>query len=128
VIHGIGIDIVDIDRMALAIQRRPKIVEKMLTDSELKDLGIVDANQFSESDIASIAARFACKEAAVKSIDTSLFVIGMKSIEILRDQSSGAPKLSISSALAKDFTFLCSITHSEKSAAAVVIAQDSLCG
>ena len=124
-IAGIGIDIVDIDRMALAISRRPNIVKKILTDSELKDLGLLSVAVFSDSDIASIAARFACKEATVKSIDSSLFEIGLQSIEVLRNEVTGAPKLSVSSIKAQGLSFLCSITHSDKSAAAVVIAQSS---
>lgn len=122
-IAGIGIDIVDIDRMSLAIKRHPEIINKILTDSELKDLDLIDKTQYSESDVASIAARFACKEAAVKSIDTSLFEIGMQSIEVLRNDVSGAPKISITSERALGLSFLCSLTHSAKSAAAVVIAQ-----
>src|SRR5690606_26614873 len=96
-IIGVGIDIVDIDRMALAIKRRPGIVSKILTDSEMKDLNLIEKDAYTESDIASIAARFACKEAAVKSLESPLFEIGMQSIEILRNEISGAPKLTVDS-------------------------------
>ncbi len=55
-IDGIGIDVVDIERFEESITRTPALLEKLFTDSErIKPL-------------ASLAARFAAKEALFKAL------------------------------------------------------------
>lgn len=126
-IVGIGIDIVDIDRMKLAIERTPGIVKKILTSQEYDYLQKYSDEQF----VFSLAARFATKEAVVKSLGLPLFEVGLQNITIFNDEKTGAPAVSIkdqnliSSHIGKDVTFLCSLTHSAKSAAAVVVAQNN---
>lgn len=134
-IIGIGIDVVDIERMRIAVQRTPGVVNKILTPNEIQEIS--DRIPMSElilddKFVSSLAARFAAKEAVVKSLGLSLFVVGLHSIEVLREES-GAPTIQFPNygkfaSMSKMGTngaisFLCSLTHSQNSAAAVVIAQ-----
>lgn len=55
-IDGIGIDVVDIERFEESITRTPALLEKLFTDSE------------RNKSLASLAARFAAKEALYKAL------------------------------------------------------------
>jgi len=136
-IFGIGIDIVDIERMRLAVKRTPAIVNKILTPYEFGEISQqkeVSTLYLEDKFISSLAARFAAKEATIKSIGQSLFVVGLHTIEIVSGES-GAPSIRFpeigkfipSSKLDTNnaISFMCSLTHSRNSAAAVVIAQSA---
>jgi holo-[acyl-carrier protein] synthase len=56
VIDGIGIDVVDIERFKSSLDRTPGLVEKLFTENE------------RTKPIASLAARFAAKEALAKAL------------------------------------------------------------
>lgn len=135
-LRGIGIDLVDIDRMSLAVKRTPSIVKKILTHAELVELRVSSDQadlHLNNRFIASLSARFAAKEATVKSLGLSLFVVGLHSIEITNSES-GAPKilfptysnflLDIDNSKKVQIEFLCSLSHTEKTAGAVVVAQN----
>ena len=53
---GVGIDVVQIDRLARALQRTPTLAERLFTDGE------------RSLPVASLAARFAAKEAVAKAL------------------------------------------------------------
>ena len=55
-IDGIGIDVVDIERFKSSLDRTPGLVEKLFTENE------------RTKPIASLAARFAAKEALAKAL------------------------------------------------------------
>ena len=55
-IDGIGIDVVDIERFKASLDRTPGLLEKIFTRNE------------REKSVASLAARFAAKEALVKAL------------------------------------------------------------
>ncbi|MDN5761862.1 MAG: holo-ACP synthase [Microlunatus sp.] len=55
-IVGIGIDVCDVRRFAEAIERRPRMVERLFTTAE------------AQRSVASLAARFAAKEALAKAL------------------------------------------------------------
>lgn len=55
-IIGVGIDVCDVERFAATIQRRPGLVKKIFTSTE------------ATKPIASLAARFAAKEALAKAL------------------------------------------------------------
>jgi holo-[acyl-carrier protein] synthase len=57
-IDGIGIDVVDIDRFKTSLDRTPGLAEKLFTEAE------------RVKPIASLAARFAAKEALAKALNT----------------------------------------------------------
>jgi holo-[acyl-carrier protein] synthase len=56
-IHGIGIDVVDIDRFKASLERTPGLSEKLFTPAE------------QEKPLNSLAARFAAKEALAKALN-----------------------------------------------------------
>jgi holo-[acyl-carrier protein] synthase len=56
-IDGIGIDVVDIDRFKVSLERTPGLLEKLFTEGE------------RSKPIASLAARFAAKEALAKALN-----------------------------------------------------------
>lgn len=64
----IGCDVVDIDRLAGRLQRRPGLLARVFTESEVADArrGGVQAGSATES--ARLAARFAAKEATRKAL------------------------------------------------------------
>ncbi len=130
-IIGVGIDIVDVERMKLALERTPSIIQKILTHKERDALQAEQENFHDHADqkfVASVAARFAAKEATVKALGLSLFTVGLHSIEIEKNEA-GAPSISFPTCSLffnseeRDISFYCSLTHSTLSAAAVVIAQ-----
>ncbi len=57
-IDGIGIDVVDIERFKASLDRTPGLLEKLFTPSE------------RVKPLASLAARFAAKEALAKALST----------------------------------------------------------
>jgi holo-[acyl-carrier protein] synthase len=58
-IHGVGIDIVDIDRFRQSLERTPGLKMKLFTEAE------------RIKSIESLAARFAAKEALVKALNAA---------------------------------------------------------
>lgn len=82
-----GIDIIKIERFSKACERQPKICERLFTEREQADL--------NNRPIASWAARFAGKEAILKSMGTGLSGISWHDVEILTEKS-GEPHVYLS--------------------------------
>lgn len=83
-----GVDIIEIERLALAFERQPKLSERLFTKREREKL--------SGKGIQSYAARFAGKEAVLKTLGTGLRGMSWHDIEILSD-STGEPLVYLSS-------------------------------
>ncbi|HVD63416.1 MAG TPA: holo-ACP synthase [Lapillicoccus sp.] len=113
-IVGVGIDVVDVDRFGQALERTPALRERLFTESE-RSLGL-----------ASLAARFAAKEALAKSLGAP---VGMRWLDaaVVQD-GKGQPSLQVSgtvAARAEDLgvaSFHLSLSHDAGIASAVVIA------
>ncbi len=118
--RGVGVDLVDVERFALALSRRPRIAERLFTDDERRD---------AASRPERLAARFAAKEAVLKSLRVGVGAAPWHSIEVRRDPS-GAPSLRLHGAAAElaaragVVRFDLSMTHTRLSAGAVVVASD----
>jgi holo-[acyl-carrier protein] synthase len=114
---GVGVDIVDVPRFARALARHPKIVGRLFTDEERRD-----ARERPER----LAARFAAKEAVLKSLHVGFGAAPWKSIEIRHD-NDGAPKVHLHGPAAQLATekgvgsLHVSLTHTAMTAAAFVI-------
>jgi holo-[acyl-carrier protein] synthase len=114
---GVGVDIVDVARFARALQRHPKIVGRLFTDDERRD-----ANSRPER----LAARFAAKEAVLKSLQAGFGAAPWKSIEIHRG-ANGAPSVRLHGPAAQlaaqkgVATLHVSLSHTELMAAAFVV-------
>jgi holo-[acyl-carrier protein] synthase len=70
------VDLVEIERFQAAIQRHgERFLRRVFTDRELEEVG---------HNIASLAARFAAKEAVSKALGTGIGPIAWREIEVLR--------------------------------------------
>ena len=80
-IYGIGVDLVEVDRMKRAIARSgPRLVERLYTAGERAYCG---GKRFPHP---CFAARFACKEAFLKALGTGLRKhMRWRDIEVCRD-------------------------------------------
>jgi holo-[acyl-carrier protein] synthase len=114
---GVGIDVVDVARFRLALERRPKIVERLFTEGERRD---------ARARPERLAARFAAKEAVMKTMKVGVGSAPWRSIEVTLDDA-GAPSVLLHAptrelANSLGFTTLhLSMTHTEQTAAAFVV-------
>lgn len=83
-----GIDIIEIERVVMAFKRQPKLYDRLFTIRERENL--------LNKGIQSYAARFAGKEAVLKTLGTGLRGLAWHDIEIL-SASSGEPLVYLSS-------------------------------
>jgi holo-[acyl-carrier protein] synthase len=115
---GVGVDIVDVARFTRALERHPTMLGRLFTDAERQD-----ANARPER----LAARFAAKEAVLKTLQVGFGAAPWKSIEIRRSLS-GAPWVLLhgqAALLASQMgvaTWHVSLSHTNQSAAAFVVA------
>ena len=88
-IKGLGVDIVEIDRMREALERRPRMKERIFSDEER---AYCDKRSRPE---VHYALRFAAKEAVLKALGTGFAGMKFKDVEVVRDPSGRpVPKLS----------------------------------
>ena len=114
-IIGVGIDVVDIERFGQTLARTPAMRDRLFTASE-RVLGL-----------ASLAARFAAKEALAKSLGAP---VGMRWLDatVVQD-GKGQPSLQVSGTVAARAeglgvaSFHLSLSHDAGIASAVVIAE-----
>ena len=113
-----GVDIIEIERVVMAFKRQPKLYERLFTMREQENL--------LGKGIQSYAARFAGKEAILKTLGTGLRGLSWHDIEILSDLS-GEPQVYLSSR-AKDlvkarggFQVRISLSHNRTQAMAFAI-------
>ncbi len=115
-IKGIGIDIVEIDRIKTAIKRNGKsFLDKVFTDSELRYCKKLKGYKYF-----CLAARFAAKEAYTKAIGTGMIGISWKQIEVSNDKL-GKPHLLIKGKNKKNVHL--SLSHSQNYAVASVVIE-----
>ena len=113
----IGIDIIEIDRIASVLNKHPKrFLEKIFTDYE---------KNYCKGRPAPLAARFASKEAGMKALGTGIRGGGWREIEVQR-HTSGKPYLILHGRAKKRAEKLniksieLSISHSKNLATAIV--------
>jgi holo-[acyl-carrier protein] synthase len=114
-----GIDLVEIERMRTTIERHgARFLNRVFTPQELADAG---------ERPASLAARFAAKEAVSKALGTGIGQVAWQEIEVLRG-SSCEPVLSLHGAalrLAEEqglAVWAISLSHTQQYAVAQVVA------
>ena len=116
-----GTDLIEVERVATAILRRPAIKQRLFTPREIAEC------EGKGNPIASFAGRFAAKEAVLKSLGTGLRGVKWVEIEIIGD-SLGRPEVQLYGAalkLAKELritTIRVSISHISKLALAFAVA------
>jgi holo-[acyl-carrier protein] synthase len=115
VIVGVGIDVVDIERFSETLSRTPSIRTRLFTELEL------------ERSLASLAARFAAKEALAKALGAPA---DLRWVDVeVRTDVSGRPSMALSGTVARraaelgvDVTHV-SMSHDAGIASAVVILE-----
>jgi holo-[acyl-carrier protein] synthase len=114
-ISGIGIDIIELNRIKTIIDRQPKFIQRILTENEL----LVYEKLTVERRIEFLAGRFAAKEAYAKANGTGIGnQLSFLDIEIQPD-SFGKPQII---APVKEGVHL-SISHSRDYAVAQVVLE-----
>lgn len=114
-IRGIGIDVADVARLAAALDRVPRLRERLFTPGE-RDLPV-----------RSLAARFAAKEAVAKALG-SPGGMNWQDCEIVTEPS-GAPSLRVTGTVARVAdargisTWHLSLSHDGGLAIAMVVAE-----
>jgi len=121
-VSGIGVDAVDVVRFRAVLERRPSIVGRLFTAGER-------AYASGTADPAPrLAARFAAKEAVLKSLGVGIGAADFREVEVVRVES-GAPVLSVTgraAALAEAHGVVrwhVSLTHTDAVAVASVVAE-----
>ncbi|MGH3326207.1 MAG: holo-ACP synthase [Streptomycetales bacterium] len=114
-IVGVGIDVVDVARFTESLERTPGLAERLFTESERR------------MHAASLAARFAAKEALAKALGAP-GGLHWHDAEVVRD-ASGRPRLEVRGSVASRADELgvqrwhVSLSHDAGIASAVVIAE-----
>lgn len=118
---GIGVDLVDIERFRRSLERTPSMRARLFTEIELADVSP------KADPVPSLAARFAAREAVMKSLGVGLGAFDFHDAWVERAES-GRPSLALGgraaelAAQAGVITWHLSLTHSDVMAAAYVIA------
>ncbi len=115
--RGVGIDLLEIERLERALARRPRLAQRLFTDAER-----AYASARSRPG-QHLAARFCAKEAVAKAL--ALEAWSFRDVEVLVDD--GPPRVRLSGLAAERAAALgvevaVSLTHSRGQAAAVAIA------
>jgi holo-[acyl-carrier protein] synthase len=114
-IVGIGIDIIEIERIEKMIEGQPKFIERILTEKERRVACSLKGKRRSEF----VAGRFAAKEAYSKALGTGIGKeVSFLHIEITNDER-GKPVLLANT----NHTIHLSISHSREFAVAQVILE-----
>lgn len=116
-IKGIGIDIIEIDRIHKSMERE-RFIDRVLTERE-KDLFLLLENRKRKAEF--LAGRFAAKEAFAKAVGTGIGRLSFQHMEVLPDQE-GAPHMYVEGYEEKR-VFL-SISHSKEYAVAQVVIEE----
>jgi holo-[acyl-carrier protein] synthase len=114
-VPALGIDLIEIDRVERALDRRPRLADRLFRPSEL------EACEGRARPGRHLAARFAAKEAAIKALGGGC---GPRDIEVA---GGPAPVLKLHGraaerAAARGLKLAVSLTQSRDNAAAVVLA------
>src|SRR6476646_565983 len=88
VMLGLGTDLVECDRFRLALERRPRIAERLFSEAEREY-----AFRHREP-VPPLAARFAAKEAVMKALGVGLWKFAMRDVEVIR-LPSGQPEIAL---------------------------------
>ena len=114
-IVGVGIDVVDVARFGQTLERTPALVQRLFTETE------------QSLPLASLAARFAAKEALAKALGAP---VGLRWVDasVTRD-GAGRPHLAVTGTVAARAAELgvaslhVSLSHDAGIASAVVVAE-----
>jgi holo-[acyl-carrier protein] synthase len=115
-VAGVGIDLLEIDRMERALERHPRLAERVFTVAEREYAAARDRPG------RHLAARFAAKEAVVKALGMS-GGFGLGEVEIVAGEPPTVRLSGRALELAAGREIDISLTHSRGNAAAVAVAR-----
>jgi holo-[acyl-carrier protein] synthase len=115
---GIGLDLLEIARLERALERRPRLAQRVFTDGELAYAAARPRPGMH------LAARFCAKEAVGKALGMTAWEL--REIEVVSPIGGGAPELALHGAVAQRAAELggavrISLTHTDEQAGAVAI-------
>lgn len=120
-LSGLGVDIIEIDRIRDAIVKNPRVLNRLYTERELADY------RARGSRAETLAGKFAAKEAVAKALGTGIRGFRWTDVEILPDEQ-GKPCCTLlgtafAAAEAKGIrTVMISIAHNRTTAMANALA------
>jgi holo-[acyl-carrier protein] synthase len=114
---GVGIDLLEIDRLDRALQRRPALAERLFTDAE-RAYAAGRARP-----VMHLAARYCAKEAVAKALGLTGW--SFRDVEVVA--TAAAPQVILSGAAARraqeqGVSARISLTHTDTTAGAVAVA------
>ena len=118
---GVGIDAVDVERFRTVLDRRQGFAERVFTSAEREEAAA------RHDPVPGLAARFAAKEAVMKSMSVGLGAFDFADVEVVRGEG-GAPALTVTgraAALAEARAvggWHISLTHTATVAMAIAVA------
>src|SRR5690625_2036565 len=118
-IKGIGIDIVELERISRLVKRNNRFIERTLTKQEIVQYNALRSDRRKTE---YLAGRFAAKEAFAKATGTGIGKLQFTDIEVLTT-TSGAPSLAVRGY--ESYHLHVSISHSKHYAVAQVIIEEN---
>lgn len=118
---GVGIDAVDVERFRAVLDRRRGFAERVFTVAERAEAAA------RHDPVPGLAARFAAKEAVMKSLSVGLGAFDFADVEVVRGEG-GAPALTVTGKAARLAGergvggWHVSLTHTATTAMAVAVA------
>ena len=111
---AVGIDLLDIARLERALERRPRLADRLFTDAE-RSYAAARARPGSH-----LAARFCAKEAVAKAL--ALKAWSPRDVEVVMGDD-GAPRVALHGPLAGRGPVAVSLTHERGLAGAVALVE-----
>ncbi|MHB1613099.1 MAG: holo-ACP synthase [Actinomycetes bacterium] len=121
-IVGIGVDVVGVPRFAALLVRRPGVADRLFAPEELAPAG-------RPLSMASLAARFAAKEALAKALGAPPG-LAWRDAQVVRDRA-GRPRIAPSGSVAAEMArqgvavLHVSLSHDAELATAMVVAEST---
>jgi holo-[acyl-carrier protein] synthase len=116
-IKGIGMDIIELDRIRKSMLKNNRFISRILTEKE-REVFHTLKNEHRKTEYA--AGRFAAKEAVAKALGRGIGKLSFQHIEVLTDKN-GAP--TVTAAGCDSYHIFISITHSREYAAAQAVIE-----
>ncbi len=92
---GVGVDAIEIERMATALTRTPRLLARLFTEGERAAC----LSRCGDLKVGGLAARFAAKEAVAKALGTGLRGFCFREVEVGNDEL-GKPVVTLHGAAA----------------------------
>jgi holo-[acyl-carrier protein] synthase len=111
-IIGVGVDIVQVSRL------KPELAKRILTTEEMTVFEQISSTQ---KQLEYLAGRFCVKEAIIKAIGHTKYVIGMRDITIMNDEM-GMPY--VKTPVYEDIRFQISLSHEKEYSVGMCLIQN----